>query len=70
MNYVDKVKCETMMKHIFSKPNFKGFMANNTHVNWNVVKVVYGSSDATIKMVDKERTCLFHWIQSLDKHTK
>ncbi len=21
-------------------------------------------------MVDKECTCLFHWIQSLDKHTK
>jgi hypothetical protein len=21
-------------------------------------------------MVDKERTCLFHWTQSLEKHTK
>jgi hypothetical protein len=32
--------------------------------------MVYGSGDATIRMVDKEWTCLFHWIQSLDKHTK
>lgn len=44
----------TMMKHIFLKPSFKGFMANSAQVNWNVIKVVYGSGDATIKMVDKE----------------
>jgi hypothetical protein len=32
--------------------------------------VIYGSGDATIPMKDQERTCLFHWAQSLEKHTK
>jgi hypothetical protein len=41
-------------------PNFKGFMANNAKANWNVVHIVYSSRDASMKMVDKERTCLFH----------
>jgi hypothetical protein len=59
-----------MMKHIFSKPNLKGFLVDITHVNWSSIKVVHGSSDATVVMVDKEQTCLFHWTQSLDKHTK
>jgi hypothetical protein len=45
-------------------------VADSAQVNWNAIKVVYGSSDATIKMVDKEQTCLFHLTQSLDKHTK
>jgi hypothetical protein len=60
----------TMMKDIFSKPNFKGFLVDITHVNWNVIKVVYGSGDATVITVDTEQTCLFHWTQSLDEHTK
>jgi hypothetical protein len=59
---------ETMLKHRFPKPNFKGFMVNNAQANWNVI--IYGSKDSSIKMVDKERTCLFHWTQPLDKHTK
>jgi hypothetical protein len=45
-------------------------MANNAQVHWNAIKVVYGFGDATVRMVDKEWTCLFHWTQSLDKHTK
>ena len=50
--------------------NFKGFMADSAQANWNAVRIIYGSGDATEKMVDKERTCLFHWMQSLEKHTK
>jgi hypothetical protein len=61
---------ETMLKHGFPKPNFKGFMANIIQANWNVAIIVYGSRDPFFRMVDRERTCLFHWIQSLDKHTK
>jgi len=45
-------------------------MADNAQVNWNVVHIVYGTKDPTMKMVDKERTCFFHWTQSFDKHTK
>ncbi len=58
-----------MLKHGFSKPNFKIFMANNAQTNWNVVIIVYGLR-VLVKMVDKELTCLFHWIQSFDKHIK
>jgi predicted phage tail protein len=34
-------------------PNFKGFMANNTKANWNVVQIVYGSDDASESMVNR-----------------
>jgi hypothetical protein len=61
---------ETMLKHGFPKSNFKGFMANNTQANWNMVKIIYGSGDPFIRTIDKECTYLFHRIQSLDKHTK
>jgi hypothetical protein len=66
---VEKVK-HTMFKHGFPKPNFKGFMLDNMQANWNVVRIVYDYRDANVKMVDKEHTCLFHWIQSLHMLTK
>jgi hypothetical protein len=28
-----------MLKHMFAKQNFKGFMADNTQANWNVSKL-------------------------------
>ncbi len=59
-----------MLKHGFPKSNFKGFMANNTQANWNAIKIVYGLGDPYVRMIDKEHTCLFHWTQSLDRHTK
>jgi hypothetical protein len=57
-----------MIRHGIPEP--KGFMADSTQANWNVVKVIYNSGDATIPMKDQERMCLFHWVQSLEKHTK
>jgi hypothetical protein len=30
---------EMMLKHMFPKSNFKGFMVNNTQANWNVSKL-------------------------------
>ncbi len=42
-----------MFKHKFPKPNFKGFMVDNMQTNWNVVRIVYDSRDANVKMVDK-----------------
>jgi hypothetical protein len=59
-----------MFRFGLANPNFKGFMADSAQANWNVVRIVYSSRDAYVKVVDKERTCLFHWIQLLDKHTK
>ena len=51
------------------KTNFKGFMADNAQANWNAVRVVYGSGNIAEPMENRERTCLFHWTQSMEKHT-
>ncbi len=51
-------------------PNFKGFMVDNAQVNWNIVRIVYGSGDFSELMVEKEQMCYFHWTQSMDIHTK
>jgi hypothetical protein len=59
-----------MEKHGIPEPKFKGFMANSAQANWNDVRIIYGSGDATIPIKDQERTCLFHWTQFLGKHTK
>ena len=61
---------DVMARHSVPSPKFKGFMADSVQANWNTVRVIYGSGDATIPMKDQERTCLFHWAQSLEKHTK
>jgi hypothetical protein len=68
-NNVDKTQWHDV-EHDFPKLNFKGFMVNNTQANWSIVKIVYGSRHPFVRMIDKECTCLFHWIQSFDKHTK
>ncbi len=56
-----KVQCVmwTKLNHMMlmfhlANPNFIRFMADNAHANWNVVRIVYGSGDAFMKMVDKE----------------
>ncbi len=59
-----------MARHDIPNPNFKGFMADSAQANWNSIRVVYGSGDASVPIENKERTCLFHWTQSLEKHTK
>jgi hypothetical protein len=56
---------ETMWKHEFPKPNFKGFMTNNAQINCNMVIIVYGSGDPFVKMVDKNCTYLFHYLFNL-----
>ncbi len=45
-------------------------MANIVHVNWNIVCIVYNFDNPNEPMVDKDRTCYFHWTSSMDKHTK
>jgi hypothetical protein len=61
---------KVMVNNDLPHPNFKGFMVDHVQANWNVIRIVYGSSDQTQPMVDKERTCYFHWTQSMDRHTK
>jgi hypothetical protein len=36
-------------------------MMDNAQANWNDVRIMYGFGDAPLKMVDNEKTCLFHW---------
>ncbi len=42
------------------KPNFKGFMVDNVQANWNAFKIIYDFGDMSVRMVNKEHTCLFH----------
>jgi hypothetical protein len=59
-----------LARHGVPKPKFKGFMADSAQANWNTIRVIYGSRNTAIPMKDQERTCLFHWTQSLEEHTK
>jgi hypothetical protein len=43
-----------------SKTKFQKLMANNAQVNWNVIKIVYGSRDPSVRMVHKTYTYLLH----------
>ena len=45
-------------------------MANSVQANWNAFQIVYGGGDPKVPMLGSERTCYFHWSQSLEKHTK
>ena len=51
-------------------PNFKGFMCDSAQANFNAVRIVYGSGNPSVPMIDRERTCLFHWATSMHKHTE
>jgi hypothetical protein len=35
-------------------------MADGVQANWNVVCIVYGIRDPTVKMINKEWMCFFH----------
>ena len=59
-----------VQRHGVDDIQFKGFMANSAQANWNTVQIVYGGGDPTVPMEERKRTCLFHWTQSLEKHTK
>jgi hypothetical protein len=61
---------DVMARHGIPEPKFKGFMADSAQTNCIAIRVIYDSGDATIPMKDQERTCLFHWAQSLEKHLK
>jgi hypothetical protein len=45
-------------------------MEESVQANWNAVWVIYESGDAAIPMKDQEKTCLFHWTESLEKYMK
>ena len=59
-----------MARHGVPLPQFQGFMADSAQANWNAVWIVYGGGDPKVAMLGRERTCYFHWNQSLEKHMK
>ena len=48
--------------------NFKGFIVDSASANWNVVRKIYRTGDPHTKMPDCERTYLFHWTTSMNRH--
>ena len=48
--------------------NFRGFMADEAGTNWRVIRTVFNNGP-NIVMIGRERSCLFHWEQSLQIHT-
>lgn len=52
-----------------SEADFAGFMADEAGANWIAVRTVFNGGPDNV-MEGRERSCLFHWKQSLQKHTK
>ena len=59
-----------MARHDLPRHSFKGFMADSAQANWMAIRIVYGDGSPQNEMVNKERTCLFHWAQSMIKYAK
>lgn len=53
-------------KNNHNRPNFHGFMADEAQANWRAIRKVYNQENT---MDGRERSCLFHWEQSLKIHT-
>ena len=61
---------KVMEKNGMENPYFKGFMCDSAQANFNAICIVYGSGNPSVPMTDRERTCLFHWETSMQKHTE
>lgn len=44
-------------------------MANEAGANWATIRTVFNGGPNNV-LVGRERSCLFHWEQSLQKHSK
>ena len=59
---------EVMLNNGHPLADFRGFMADEANANWIAVRTVYFGG-AKNKSPSKERSCLFHWAQSMVRHT-
>ena len=59
---------DVVLKNGCLPANFKDFMADEAGANWRAVRTVFSNGPDNI-MVGRERSCLFHWEQSLQLHT-
>ena len=60
---------EVLQKEGFDRAEFHGFMADEAAQNWLAVRTVFNGGPQNV-MEGKERTCLWHWEDSLEKHSK
>lgn len=58
-----------MEKEGYKKACFKGFMADEAQANWRAVRTVFNGGPENV-MVGRERSCSFHWEQSMQHHAK
>jgi hypothetical protein len=72
-----KVQCimwrelnDLMAKNGVENTNFKGFMVDIAHANWNAVRIVYGIGESKVPIENHECICLFYWITLLKQHTQ
>ena len=56
-----------MVEHTGKAANFFGFMADEAGANWNAVRRVFNDGK---EMIDRERSCLWHWEDKLCVHTQ
>ena len=57
---------DVMLKNGHEPADFYGFMADEAHANWKAIRQVFNNG---IPLEGRERSCLFHWTDSLNKHT-
>ncbi len=60
---------EVMVQEGYPTTDFAGFMADEAGANWAAIRLVFNDGPDN-EMVGRERSCLFHWEQSLQKHNK
>lgn len=58
-----------MEKYGHGAADFAGFMSDEAGANWNAIRTVFNGGPDNI-MEGRERSCLFHWEQSLHKYVK
>lgn len=57
-----------MVRNGDERADFHGFMADEAQANWRAIRTVFnGGPDRELQ--HRERSCLFHWKQSLQIHT-
>lgn len=60
---------EVMVDNGHPMADFAGFMADEAGANWVAIRTIFNGGPENV-LVGRERSCLFHWEQSLHKHTK
>ena len=59
---------EVLLNNGHPPADFRGFMADEAAANWRAIRTVFNGGPDNM-MEGRERSCLFHWEQSLQIHT-